>query len=121
MGDKNGVIKKDSMKYISISIALAGIFVLSFLLIIQSPTPVSSPDSLEGLKDNQKIIIRGVLTKDSPSGTNRIIYIDTGFEITCRKCLSLENYRNKNVSIVAFPEKYENKTYLYALEITLSK
>lgn len=108
------------MKYLALLLALSGLFTLFILLLFQSPHPVNSPSSLNDLAKNQKILLSGNLIKDSPLGKDRLLALDSGFEIICKKCSSLESYKNKNISIIAFPEKFRNKTYLYALEIKLA-
>jgi len=111
------------MKYLSLSLAIFGLLTLLFLLLLQPSSQISSISALANIDDNKKITLTGTLTHDIPlnkeKGRQITLYSNNSyFTLSCLSCPPMAKFRGLQVSIIAYPEKFRNRTYLYVLEIS---
>jgi hypothetical protein len=99
------------MKKLSFSLAIIGIFILLIILNYSPPLLITSSQNISILRANQKISVAGEVT----SQTSAKLILDNKLEIYC-DCSS-KSYLNKNVSILAIVEEYDNKKTLQVLKI----
>ncbi len=91
------------MKNLSLIFSLAGIFILSIVLIISNPLKITSQEDLSKLPENSKVLISGNVIKQTAS----TILLDSNIQIYCKNC---PPYLNKNISIIGFFNGYLNRT-----------
>ncbi|MEM4271489.1 MAG: hypothetical protein QXD13_00115 [Candidatus Pacearchaeota archaeon] len=101
----------ESLKILSLAIALIGIIILILMLNFSSPIKVSSIEDLEALEDGTKIQVEGTVAKQTSSS----IKLDNNFTLDCENCPS---YLNQTIKAEAFIDKYNNRIYLKTLKIT---
>ncbi len=97
------------MYKIALTVALIGIFALSFLLTRAVPFEAGLPDktlvAFEGVVQNQ----------GSSSG---VLYLDMGNVTISCDCKPL-NYKGKHVGVEGLLERFEGRTYIRAYRITI--
>jgi hypothetical protein len=85
------------MKYLSLILALIGLFLLSLLLISQKPIPISSLSQLEKQQENQKVIVSGYVIKEVYQKESKILTLDNNVKALCNN--PCPDYLYKNISI----------------------
>lgn len=108
-------ITQITMRKIAFMIAIAGIFILLYLLLFSSPIAINKPADLSKLTDNTQVSATGrVVSERILYGTTKLLKLDSNIELVCTSCPS---YLNKTIQILGATEKYLNKTQVIALRI----
>lgn len=98
------------MKRISLAVALIGILLLIWLLNYSKPIKISSETNISELKANQKILIKGKVTFQTPAK----LTIDNKLDIYSEFSPPA---KDKNILIMGIVEEYDGKKSLSALRI----
>lgn len=98
------------MRRIAFIITIIGIFTLLSILTFQKPVQVNSINEINNIEDNKEIIIKGNVT----SQTQSTITLSNRIKVQCYSCPS---YLNKEITLKAIVEKYNNKTYIKTLKV----
>lgn len=106
------------MKRLTLIIAIVCIFVLFLIGLLSTPRKVSSSTELDNLQQNQKLIIKGKVIKETLSKNKKTLYLDNNLSAVCEGGCPL--FLGKNISAIAILERYNNKNYLKILKINLS-
>jgi len=97
--------------------AMLGIFILAGIFYFSKPIVVNGPDELEGLNDNQKIFVEGVVDEEKFNEKGSAFYIKD-IRIICRGCR--ESYLDLTVTVEGVVEKYEDVLEVDALIVKKS-
>ena len=103
------------MRRISFILTLLGIFILFLILLLSKPIPVSSPEQLKFLNQNQKILLQGKVIKESLNKNSRALKLDNNLSLTCEK--PCPSYLNQNIQAIAVIEEFNSNKYLKVLKI----
>jgi hypothetical protein len=85
------------VKYLSLILALIGLFLLSLLLISQKPIPISSLSELEKQQENQKVTVSGYVIQEKFQKSEKILTLDNNIKALCNN--PCPDYLYKNISI----------------------
>ena len=102
------------MRKYAFIIAILGIFVLLLFLNYQAPIPVSAPENLKNLTENQKVLTRGTVIEEKFQKSNKILVLDNNLEILCD--IKSPYYVNKNITILGVYDNFQ-KPRIKAMEI----
>ena len=102
------------MKTLAFIIAVGGIIELTILLFALPVKQINSKNDLENLFPNQHVSFSGKVIDESYYSNSKKIIFDNGLEVFCKNCPS---YLNKNVSVLAFINNYNNKISLNLIKI----
>jgi len=113
-------MKKESILYLSLIISVLGIFSLMLLMFILPPVKISPDSDLQSLnlRDNQKIHLEGIVTKENLNKDARTLMLNNHTYLLCQDCGKI-SFLNKNVSIIAIVEKYSGKIYFKVLKVKI--
>ncbi len=103
------------MRKLAFIIAIAGIFILLYMLTSSNPAKIHSPQELTRLVDNSQVSTTGkVVSERILYGTTKLLKLDNSIELVCTSCPS---YLNKTIQVIGTAEKYLNKTQISVLKI----
>ena len=98
------------MRKIAFIISIIGLFILS-LFFQNDPIEIFSLKELEKLEFNQKVLVKGKVTKEYNAG----FYIND-LRFTCSDCAS---YLNKNITVIGVIENYSDKKIVRVLRVII--
>jgi hypothetical protein len=106
------------MKILSLAFSLAGIFFLLFFAQVQKPLTITSLENLSSLQENQKVLVQGLVSEETPHFKTKLLILDNKISIIC-SCPLSQSYKNKNLSIIGFLDTYSGKSQINALKISV--
>lgn len=101
------------MKYISLILALAGIFSLILILQFQKTISISSSEQLNNLLENTKVQVEGSVTSIRQFGSSQILTLNNKIELIC----NCPEYQNKKISAIGKLDEYNNKKRIQVSDI----
>lgn len=102
------------IKRLSLIASLLGIFILISFLFLQNPKEILEPE-FSSFLPNQEIIITGNVIKEDFYQNNKILYLNNNFQLICAH--PCPNLINKNITVIANLEHFNDKYYLKILKL----
>ena len=108
-----------SLRLISLTFSIIGIFSLLLLIELLPPETVSDPLQLEENLDNQKLIIQGMVNEEINNRELKTLVLDGKIKLQCSNC-KFHSYKNKNISAVVKVNHFSETTYLKVLTLKIT-
>ena len=103
------------MRRFAFIVAILGIFVLILLIWMIPAREISDLGDLEGLEDNQRVILSGIVENERNYYENLIFEINN-VKVICGKC---ENLQDKYVEVEGILDSYGDNLKVDVLRISI--
>ncbi len=104
------------MRNLSFVTFLLGLSILVMILFFSQPIKFTSEEDFKNLQSNQKLLVRGLIIKETYNSQNKILTLDNDLKLTCS--LPCPILLNKNISAIVRLEKFNNVNHLKILKLS---
>ena len=100
------------MKNIALLVSLAGLIILSTILLLQKPIYISDENQLKSLEENTLVTVQGNISAFEGYGNKYTIHVNN------ISCIVDSIPHNKNVRVLGIVQKYQGKIHILVLSIS---